>query len=59
VIEKLNVAKILMNDMSIDLHGVEVILWMRDSTFRMRRKFDEKMEDPSGDILRIMPQQKK
>ena len=44
-LEKLRVAKILMEDMDINLSGVEVILQMRKSMIDMRRQFDAILED--------------
>jgi MerR family transcriptional regulator/heat shock protein HspR len=43
--EKLRIAKILMEDMGVNLPGVEIILRMRQNLFDMRRQFDEILED--------------
>jgi len=44
-LEKLRVAKILMEDMDVNLSGVEVILQMRKNMIDMRRQFDAILED--------------
>lgn len=44
-LEKLRVAKILMEDMDVNLSGVEVILQMRKNMINMRRQFDAILED--------------
>ena len=43
--EKLRVAKILMEDMGVNLAGVEIILRMRENMIEMRRQFDDILED--------------
>ena len=43
--EKLRLAKILVEDMDVNLPGVEVILRMRQSMIEMRRQFDAVLED--------------
>jgi MerR family transcriptional regulator/heat shock protein HspR len=43
--EKLRLAKILSEDMGVNLPGVEIILRMRDTLFDMRKQFDEILED--------------
>jgi len=44
-LEKLRLAKILVEDMGVNLPGVEIILRMRQMMFHMRRQFDEILED--------------
>jgi len=44
-LEKLRVAKILMEDMDVNLSGVEVILQMRKNMIDVRRQFDAILED--------------
>jgi MerR family transcriptional regulator/heat shock protein HspR len=44
-LEKLRIAKILIEDMGVNLPGVEIILRMRQNFFDMRRQFDEILED--------------
>ena len=43
--EKLRLAKILVEDMGVNLAGVEVILRMRQDMIEMRRQFDDILED--------------
>jgi MerR family transcriptional regulator/heat shock protein HspR len=43
--EKVRLAKILTEDMDVNLPGVEVILRMRQSMIEMRRQFDAVLED--------------
>jgi MerR family transcriptional regulator/heat shock protein HspR len=44
-LENLRLAKILVEDMGVNLPGVEVILRMRQSMFQMRKQFDMILED--------------
>ncbi|MEJ2724030.1 MAG: chaperone modulator CbpM [Deltaproteobacteria bacterium] len=45
-LEKLRIAKILIEDMGVNLPGVQIILRMRQTLFEMRRQqFDEILED--------------
>ena len=44
-LEKLRVAKILVEDMDVNLSGVEVILQMRKNMIDMMRQFDAILED--------------
>jgi MerR family transcriptional regulator/heat shock protein HspR len=44
-LEKLRLAKMLIEDMDVNLPGVEIILRMRQSMFEMRRQFDAILED--------------
>jgi len=44
-LEKLNLVKALVEDMGVNLPGVEVILRMRQMMFEMRRQFDEILDD--------------
>lgn len=43
--EKLRIAKILSEEMGVNLAGVEIILRMRQTMFEMRKQFDEILED--------------
>jgi len=43
--EKLRLAKILVDDMGVNLPGVDIILRMRQMMFDMREQFDEILED--------------
>jgi MerR family transcriptional regulator/heat shock protein HspR len=44
-LEKLRLAKILMEDMGVNLAGVEVVLRIRQAMVDMRRQFDAILED--------------
>lgn len=44
-LEKLRIAKVLMEEMDVNLSGVEVILQMRQNMIDMRRQFDAILED--------------
>jgi MerR family transcriptional regulator/heat shock protein HspR len=44
-LEKLRLVKALVEDMGVNLAGVEVILRMRQMMFDMRRQFDEILDD--------------
>ena len=43
--EKIRLAKILIEDMGVNLAGVEVILRMRHNMFEMRQQFDTILEE--------------
>jgi MerR family transcriptional regulator/heat shock protein HspR len=44
-LEKLRIAKTLMEEMDVNLSGVEVILRMRENMIEMRKQFDDILED--------------
>jgi MerR family transcriptional regulator/heat shock protein HspR len=44
-LEKLRLAKVLIEEMDVNLPGVDIILRMRQSMFEMRRQFDSILED--------------
>ena len=44
-LENLRIAKILVEDMGVNLPGVEVILRMRRNVLQIRRQFDAILED--------------
>jgi len=48
--EKVRLAKILMDEMDVNLAGVEVVLQMRKSMFAMRKQFDAILEDLSREM---------
>jgi len=48
--EKLRLAKILHDDMGVNLPGIEVILRMRQSMLDMRKQFDLILEDLAQNI---------
>ena len=55
--ERLRLAKILMEDMDVNLPGVEVILRMRESMIHMRKQFDDILEDLVSQIKEAFPEQ--
>ncbi len=44
-VENLRLAKLLMEDLGVNLEGVEVILRLRQNMIDMRRQFDAILED--------------
>jgi len=44
-LEKLRLAKILFDDMGVNLEGIDIILRMRQNMIDMRRQFDDILED--------------
>ena len=53
-LEKLRIAKMLIEDMEVNLPGVEIILRMREGIIDMRRQFDDILEDIARQIKRTM-----
>ncbi|HOP47837.1 MAG TPA: chaperone modulator CbpM [Desulfobacteraceae bacterium] len=49
-LEKLRFAKILIEDMGVNLAGVEVILRMKQNMVEMRKQFDSILEEMARDI---------
>ncbi|MBN2418343.1 MAG: MerR family transcriptional regulator [Deltaproteobacteria bacterium] len=49
-LDKLRLVKVLMEDMDVNLPGVEVILRMRQSMIQMRKQFDDILEDLAGQL---------
>lgn len=49
-LETLRVAKILMEEMGVNLEGVEVILRMRETIYEMRSQFDDILEDLASQL---------
>ena len=49
-LERLRLAKALVEDMGVNLAGVEVILRMRENMVEMRRQFDAILEDLAQEI---------
>ena len=52
--EKLRLAKILVEEMGVNLAGVEVVLRMRQNMIDMRRQFDDILEDLAQNIRETM-----
>ena len=53
-LEKLRLAKLLVEDMGVNLAGVEVILRMRQSMIEMRRQFDTILEELVKELQRAL-----
>jgi MerR family transcriptional regulator/heat shock protein HspR len=49
-LEKVRLAKVLMEDMGVNLEGVEVILQMRQRMIEVRRQFDAILEALAQDL---------
>ena len=49
-LEKMRIAKILVEDMGVNLAGVEIILRMRENMIGMRRQFDNILEELAQQI---------
>ena len=43
--EKIRLAKILVEEMEVNVAGVEIILRMRQTMFEMRKQFDDILDD--------------
>ncbi len=53
-LEKLRLAKILMEEMDVNLPGVEIILNMRRNMFDMRKQFDDILMDMARQMQELM-----
>jgi MerR family transcriptional regulator/heat shock protein HspR len=53
-LETIRVARILVEEMDVNLPGVEVILRMRQNMMDMRRQFDDILEDIAREVKRMM-----
>jgi len=53
-LEKLRLAKILIEEMDVNLPGVDIILNMRQSMFDMRKQFDEILKDMACQMQELM-----
>ena len=53
-LEKLRLVKILVEEMGVNLPGVEIILRMRQSLFDMRNQFDAILEDLARELQQAM-----
>jgi len=49
-LDKVRLAKILMEDMDVNMPGVEVIIRMRQNMIEMRKQFDAILEDMASQI---------
>lgn len=53
-LEKVRLAKILVEDMGVNLAGVDIILRMRQNMVEMRRQFDGILEALAEDLRKSM-----
>ena len=53
-LEKLRLAKLLYEDMGVNVPGIEVILQMRQNMLDMRRQFDIIMENLVNDLKKAL-----
>jgi MerR family transcriptional regulator, heat shock protein HspR len=53
-LEKLRLAKILIEEMDVNLPGVDIILNMRQSMFDMRKQFDDILKDMARQMQELM-----
>ena len=53
-LEKLRIAKMLVEDLDVNLPGVEVILRMRQNMIEMRKQFDAILEDMAALVQEAM-----
>ena len=51
-LEKLRLAKILFDDMGVNLEGIDIIIRMRQNMIDMRRQFDDILEDVANRMKR-------
>ena len=52
--EKLRIAKTLMEEMDVNLPGVEIILRMRQNMIAMREQFDDILEEVQRQFKNVM-----
>ena len=53
-LEKIRLAKILVEEMDVNVAGVEIILRMRQMVFEMRKQFDDILEDLARQVRKKM-----
>ena len=53
-LEKIRLAKILVEEMDVNVAGVEIILRMRQMMFEMRTQFDDILEDLARQVRERM-----
>lgn len=58
-LEKLQVAKTLIEDMDVNLPGVEVILRMRQNMIEMRCQFDEILKNLADEFQALLEKQER
>ena len=52
--EKIRLAKLLVEEMEVNVAGVEIILRMRQTMFEMRKQFDDILEDLARQVRERM-----
>jgi MerR family transcriptional regulator, heat shock protein HspR len=57
--EKLRIAKMLMEEMDVNPPGVEIILQMRQNMIAMRKQFDDILEAVQGQFKNILKERLK
>lgn len=53
-LDRLRLAKLLVEDMDVNLAGVEIILRMRQHMFDMRAQFDHILEDLAANVRQLL-----
>lgn len=53
-LEKMRLAKILIEEMDVNLPGVDIIINMRQSMFDMRKQFDDILKDMARQMHELM-----
>jgi MerR family transcriptional regulator/heat shock protein HspR len=53
-LEKIRLAKLLVEEMDVNVAGVEIILRMRQMMFEMRKQFDDILEDLARQVRERM-----
>ena len=53
-LERLRLAKLLVEEMGVNLAGVEIILRMRRDMYAMRAQFDAILEDVARNVRRLL-----
>lgn len=53
-LEKMRLAKILIEEMEVNLPGVDIIINMRQSMFDMRKQFDDILKDMARQMHELM-----
>jgi len=56
-LEKVRIAKIHVEEMGVNLAGVEIILRMRQNMLAMRRQFDAILEDLAREVQETLKQE--
>jgi len=57
-LENLRLAKLLVEEMGVNLPGVDIIIRMRRNMVDMRRQFDAVLEDLAGEVRRVLEERR-